>query len=247
MNVERRQIQDKIFKEACKQAEKFIDDPVLVLSNRMVPWHYWDCCSQNIREISKANFCYRGIGEEAKGSARSYGDFSAVEAINAAKKWVIKGGGHKLAAGVTLKTEHIPHFRMAVNDYYHSLKLQNQLRYFDATADAFVQDLSELNDELMAFLKTLEPFGHGNAEPVFCAQRVIVEDRRQLGKDGSHLKLRVVDAKGNRWGLIGFGKAQRYAYDVGETIDVWFNILENEWRGSVTFEGQLLYAGEPQE
>lgn len=248
MNIERRATQDKIFKAACQQAEQFIADPVLVLSN--AEWSHGIIgivAAKILEKYQKPAFVIEELGSEAKGSARSYGDFSAVEAINAAKKWVIKGGGHKLAAGVTLKTEHIPHFRMAVNDYYHSLKLQNQLRYFDATADAFVQDLSELNDELMAFLKTLEPFGHGNAEPVFCAQRVIVEDRRQLGKDGSHLKLRVVDAKGNRWGLIGFGKAQRYAYDVGDTIDVWFNIIENEWRGSVTLEGQLLYAGEPQE
>jgi len=95
------------------------------------------------------------------------------------------------------------------------------------------------------FLKTLEPFGHGNPEPVFHMQRALIQKRQHLGKDGSHLKLEVGDAKGNKWNLIGFSMADRFQQEVGEEVSVWFKLLENEWRGVVKLEGQLLkVAGE---
>jgi single-stranded-DNA-specific exonuclease len=193
-----------------------------------------------LEKYHKPTFVIEEMGEEAKGSARSYGDFSAADAIRAAEAHIIKGGGHKLAAGVTLKTANIPHFRKAVNDFYRTQKLKDQLRHLEPKTDAIVEHFKELNHELLGFLKTLEPFGHGNPEPVFHVRQAVVHGRRTMGKDGSHLKLEIGDARGNRWSLIGFGQAQKYLHDVGEVVDVWFTLLENEWRGVVKLEGQLI-------
>ncbi|HSE61666.1 MAG TPA: hypothetical protein VLA88_05225, partial [Candidatus Saccharimonadales bacterium] len=68
----------------------------------------------------------------------------------------------------------------------------------------------------------------------------VISSRRHLGGEGTHLKLEVRDVKGNRWSLIGFSMAQKYVHDVGEEVQVWFRLLENEWRGVVKLEGQLL-------
>lgn len=241
MNVQRRADQDRIFKAAILQAEQFTDDPVLVLSGK--GWSHGIIgivAAKLLEKYHKPAFVLEEMGEEAKGSARSFGDFSAIEAIRAAEQWLIKGGGHKMAAGVTLKTEHICNFRQAVNDYYRAQGFVDQLQRLEPVADAVVADVKELNHNLLTFLKTLEPFGHGNPEPVFRLARAVVQKRQQLGKDGSHLKLEVSDAKGNRWGLIGFGMAERYMHDVGDEVAVWFTLLENEWRGVVKLEGQLL-------
>lgn len=241
MNVKRRADQDKIFKEAKEQALQFADDPVLVLSGK--EWSHGIIgivAAKILEHHSKPTFIIEEMGDDAKGSARSYGDFSAADAIRAAEQHIVKGGGHKLAAGVSLKTDQIANFRKAVNDFYKAQGLKDQLRHLEPIADAIVQDVSELNHELLAFLRTLEPFGHGNPEPIFHLERAVIHSRRTLGKEGTHLKLEVGDAKGNKWSLIGFSMAHKYAHDVGEEVGVWFKLLENEWRGVVKLEGQLI-------
>lgn len=241
MNKQRRTNQDKIFKEAKEQAEQFADDPVLVLSGK--DWSHGIIgivAAKILEKYHKPTYVIEEMGEEAKGSARSYGDFSVADAIRYAEKHIIKGGGHKLAAGVTLKTREIVNFRKAVNDFYRQQKLKDQLQHLEPKTDAIVEHFKELNHEFMAFLKTLEPFGHGNPEPIFHVRGAVVHNRRTMGKDGSHLKLEIADAKGNKWSLIGFGVADKYLHDAGEVVDVWFTLLENEWRGVVKLEGQLL-------
>jgi single-stranded-DNA-specific exonuclease len=241
MNKQRRTNQDKIFKEAKEQAEQFADDPVLVLSGK--DWSHGIIgivAAKILEKYHKPTYVIEEMGEEAKGSARSYGDFSVADAIRYAEKHIIKGGGHKLAAGVTLKTSEIANFRKAVNDFYRQQKLKDQLQHLEPKTDAIVEHFKELNHEFMAFLKTLEPFGHGNPEPIFHVRGAVVHNRRTMGKDGSHLKLEIGDAKGNKWSLMGFGVADKYLHDAGEVVDVWFTLLENEWRGVVKLEGQLL-------
>lgn len=241
MNVERRQIQDRIFKEACKQAEKFTNDPVLVLSGKN--WSHGVIgivAAKLLEKFGKPTFVIEEIDEEAKGSARSYGDFSAVEAIKAADKWLIKGGGHRLAAGITLKTSNILDFRKAVNDFYNSQNFKDQSVHLEPHVDAITDTVEDFNEELATFLNTLEPFGHGNPEPVFYLQRAIIKNRREIGKDGSHLKIEICDSGGKKMSLIGFSKAEQYRQDAGEEVAVWFTLLENEWRGVKKYEGQLI-------
>lgn len=241
MNVKRRADQDKIFKEAKEHAAQFSGDPVLVLSGK--DWSHGIIgivAAKILEHHGKPAFIIEEMGDEAKGSVRSYGDFSAADAIRAAEKHIVKGGGHKLAAGVSLKTAEIANFRRAVNEFYRAQGLKDQLRHLEPIADAIVQDVSELNHELLAFLRTLEPFGHGNPEPIFHLERAVIKNRRTLGKEGTHLKLEIGDAKGNNWSLIGFSMAHKYAQDVGEEVGVWFKLIENEWRGIVKLEGQLI-------
>jgi len=241
MNLNRRAEQDRIFAEAKLQAENFADNPVLVLSSKNWSHGIIGIVAAKILEYyKKPTFVLEEMGEEAKGSARSYGDFSAVEAIRASDKWLIKGGGHKLAAGVTLKTDDIDNFRQSVNEFYKQKGLQNQLKHLDPVIDVTTDDISQLDFDLMSVIKSLEPFGNGNSEPIFRLSNVSIQNRRHLGKDQSHLKLSVCDKNGNSWDLIGFGLANKYDNDVGETIDVIFKIIENEWRGTIRLEGQLI-------
>ncbi len=245
MNRKRRADQDKIVVEAKAQAEQCAADPVLVLSSK--GWSHGIIgivAAKLLETYHKPTFVIQEMGDEAKGSARSYGDFSAADAIRAAESYIIKGGGHKLAAGVTLKTADIPAFRKAVNDFYRAQNLGDQLHHLEPKIDAFVDDIRELGAELWAFLCTLEPFGQGNPEPTLHIKGATITRRDHLGKDKSHLKLEVADSKGARLNLIGFGKAQTYTQDVGEKVDIWFKLIENEWRGVTKYEGQLVKIGE---
>src|SRR5690606_35904520 len=120
------------------QAEKFIDDNVLVVSSK--GWSHGIIgivAAKLLEKYQKPTFVLEEMGEESKGSARSYGEFSAADAIRSADDLIIKGGGHKLAAGVTLATANINAFRQRVNQFYQQQKLlrDDQLRLLLPKAD----------------------------------------------------------------------------------------------------------------
>ena len=241
LNLARRNEQNRITKAAMEQAHAFATDNVLVLSASDWSHGIIGIVAAKVMEaVHKPTFILQEIGEESKGSARSYGDFSAVEAIRAAEEHLIKGGGHKLAAGVTLKTSNISAFRQALNDHYRTLGLKDQSRFFAPKADADIEDITELSLELLEFIKLLEPFGHGNPEPVFCLPRAVIHQRQVVGRDGGHLKMEVGDRAGNRLPLIGFGMAGDNQSDIGDEVAIWFRLNENEWNGRVTLQGQVI-------
>jgi single-stranded-DNA-specific exonuclease len=106
MNVERRAEQDRIFVAASEQALTYADDSVLVVSH--AEWSHGIIgivAAKLLEKYHKPTFVLQELDDgTAKGSARSFGDFSAVEGIRATEKLLVRGGGHKLAAGVTIKT-----------------------------------------------------------------------------------------------------------------------------------------------
>lgn len=240
MNIARRAEQDRIVKEATILASQFENDPVLVLSHPT--WSHGIIgivAAKMLEAFQKPTFVLQELGEESKGSARSYGDFSAVEGIRASMDWLTKGGGHKLAAGVTLPTKNIDNFRQAMNDFYRSLNLINQVKHLEPVADVVLNSLEGIDQTLVDELKLLEPFGHGNQEPIFQLQHAVVVGRREMGSDKQHLKLHIKDADGRLFALMGFNQCQKVTVQPGDTVNLWFTLIENEWRGNKSVEGRL--------
>ncbi|HEX4661987.1 MAG TPA: single-stranded-DNA-specific exonuclease RecJ [Candidatus Saccharimonadales bacterium] len=241
LNRDRRAEQDRIFQEALVQAKQFADDPVLVLSAPDWSHGIIGIVAAKILEAEKKpTFVIQELGEEAKGSARAYGDFSAVEAINASRHHLIKGGGHTFAAGVTLRTDKIADFRASVNEFYRLQKFTDQLQHLDPKADVIVELTGHLNEELLQRLEQLEPFGHGNPSPIFQLNQVTVIQRREMGDAKQHLKLQCSDSAGNYFSVIAFNKAAEIRAKPGDIADVWIELTLNEWQGRRTVEGRLL-------
>jgi single-stranded-DNA-specific exonuclease len=177
MNKNRRLDQDKIFKEALVQAEELINDPVLVVSAE--GWNHGIVgivAAKLLERYRKPTYVLSVHGDEAKGSARSYGDFSAADAIRASDDIITKGGGHKLAAGVTLPAANIDAFRKSVNKFYKDLNLRDQSLLLLPKADTDAE-LEDLNETLLGELATLEPYGSGNPQPVLRLNDVLVTIR----------------------------------------------------------------------
>ena len=242
LNVKRRGIQDAIFEEACVQAEQLADDRVLVVSSD--GWNHGVIgivASKLVEKYKKPVFIIGERGEEATGSARSFGDFSAADAVRAADDIIIKGGGHGAAAGVTLETEKIGDFRCRVNEFYDSLQLTNQERYLLPRADVEIDDFSEINEELVENLAKMEPFGNGNPEPVLKITRVSVLSMRRMGADGQHVKLALRDKNGKVLQMLAFNAPEEFFREPGDEIAAWFQPTVNEWQGVRTVEGKLLH------
>lgn len=242
LNVKRRIIQDAIFEEACVQAEQLADDRVLVVSSD--GWNHGVIgivASKLVEKYKKPVFIIGERGEEATGSARSFGDFSAADAVRAADDIIIKGGGHGAAAGVTLATGKIGDFRRRVNEFYDSLQLTNQERYLLPRADVEIDDFSEIDEELAANLAKMEPFGNGNPEPVLKITRASVLSMRRMGADGQHVKLALRDKNGKVLQMLAFNAPEEFFREPGDEVVAWFQPTVNEWQGVRTVEGRLLH------
>lgn len=242
MNQERRTEQDRIFKAAQRQAEVMTEDNVLIVSDPSWSHGIIGIVAAKLLEMYyKPTFVLQELEDgTAKGSARSFGDFSAVEAIRATEELLIKGGGHKLAAGVTLETINIEAWRKAMNDYYKTLSLTDQLRHLDVRSDVTLTDFSLCSDGNVVALSKLEPYGNGNPEPVFEFPKLTVQSRRVMGAEGQHVKYRFADHKGSVMDMIAFNKASKFTADIGETVSVWCELGINEWNGRRAVEGRLL-------
>ena len=242
LNVKRRGIQDAIFEEACVQAEELANDRVLVVSSD--GWNHGVIgivASKLVEKYKKPVFIIGERGEEATGSARSFGDFSAADAVRAADDIIIKGGGHGAAAGVTLEVEKIGDFRRRVNEFYDSLQLTNQERYLLPRADVEVNDFSEINEELVENLAKMEPFGNGNPEPVVKITTASVLSARRMGADGQHVKLALRDKNGKVLQMLAFNAPEEFFREPGDEVAAWFQPTVNEWQGVRTVEGRLLH------
>lgn len=242
LNIKRRGIQDAIFEEACVQAEQLAGDRVLVVSSS--GWNHGVIgivASKLVEKYKKPVFIIGERGEEATGSARSFGDFSAADAVRAADDIIIKGGGHGAAAGVTLETGKIGDFRRRVNEFYDSLQLTNQERYLLPRADVEIDDFSEITEELIENLAKMEPFGNGNPEPVLTIARASVLSMRRMGADGQHVKLALRDKNGTVLQMLAFNAPEEFFREPGDEVAVWFQSTINEWQGVRTVEGRLLH------
>lgn len=241
MNTTRRSEQDKILKAAITQAEQYASDKVLVVSSP--GWNHGIIgivAAKLLEKYSKPTFVLEEMGDETKGSARSYGDFSAADAIRASDDLIIKGGGHKLAAGVTLLTANIDAFRQRVNDFYKQQKLENQQQLLLPTADVTTA-FSEVTEDLVSLIATLEPFGSGNPQPILKTEGLLVTNQRRMGADAQHVKLELQDDSGKRLQFIAFSAPPHFFVEPGEYITAWYQPDVNEWNGRRTVEGRLLH------
>ncbi len=242
LNVARRSDQDKIFKAAIEQAELFKNNPVLVVSH--ADWNHGIIgivAAKLLEKYKKPTYVLQEMGEESKGSARSYGDFSAADAIRASDDIITKGGGHKLAAGVTLPTANIAAFRQRVNEFYRAQKLFNQANLLLPKEDVDIETFAEVTEELLNQLEKLEPFGNGNPEPVLKAMNLLVTNQRRMGAEAQHVKLELQDAMGKKMQHIAFSAPPHFFVEPGEYVTIWFQPGINEWQGRRSVEGRLLH------
>ena len=244
LNNQRKQLQVDIYDQAIKQID--YKEPVAVVAGEN--WHEGviGIVASKIQEaIEKPTFVFSLTSDEAKASGRSFGDFSVAAAINATSTLLIKGGGHAAAGGVTVARAELSNWTKAVNDYYRSLKLTDQVEYLYPRPELEVSDLDELTIDLVKSFELLEPFGAANPVPAIKLCDVIVFNRRLMGSELNHVRYTFVDDEDNRLQAVAFGAADRYTLASGEfgevvRANVLVELSLNEWNGEVSVQGKLL-------
>lgn len=183
---------------------------------------------------------------ESVGSARSIPSFNIIKAISRCSNLLLQYGGHREAAGFTLKNENIPLFYKQLRTLAEEqLEEEDLLPGIEIDAEI---NLSDINWRLLEQIELFEPTGTGNQKPVFVARKTRINDLWFCGTKGKHLKLRVIGDQNsdifeaNRiFDIIGFnfgdyGKILKK----GDLIDVAFQIYRDEWEGFKKLQLKLI-------
>jgi single-stranded-DNA-specific exonuclease len=169
---------------------------------------------------------HEGVG---RGSARSIEGFHLYDALKSCEGWMLKFGGHKAAAGLSIAPEKIAQLRAAFEAVAGERLTEADL-VARCRVDAVVEP-SDLDDAATVALATLAPFGMGNPEPVLALRRQRATPRvlanKTAGEPG-HLKLSLEAAP--RLDVIGFRFADRLALTDGP-VDLAFQAGIDEFRG----------------
>lgn len=206
-----------------------LKERVLVLAGEN--WHHGviGIVSAKILErFSKPNLLISVDGNEATGSARSFGDFSLFKALTSCSSLLTKYGGHKQAAGFSLLAENIEVFSREINRYARE--------YFDEMPQyTYVIDRTltaeEMTVENIEQLELLQPFGAENQAPVFLVKQVKVSAVTPLS-DNKHIKITFETENKKSFQGLYFGMStDRFCYEVGNIVDLVASVGINEYNG----------------
>ena len=234
-NKERQAFEGLIRREAVEMLNRDFDptrDPVIVLGSR--DWHHGVVgivASRLMRQYHKPTFIIAidkdGIG---KGSGRSIEGISLVDAIRACEGDLLAGGGHAMAAGLSIEEGKLDAFRKNFADYVLS-NSNAQQRQPKLMYDAEIS-FGQLSLEFLSSYELLQPFGNGNPQPVFISREV------GLSRSPQHMKnnhLRFMLRQGyHEQDAVYFGGGEHPLPD--PPWDVAFTVDRNTFRGRTTLQ-----------
>jgi single-stranded-DNA-specific exonuclease len=170
---------------------------------------------------------------KATGSARSVRGYDVHEAIEACSELLEQFGGHKYAAGLTLKIENVPAFKERFEEIVRN-SMTEEMLVPSLTIDQEIS-LDVINKNYLSIINQMEPFGPGNMTPIFSSSGLQAVDVKLL-KD-LHLKMTVVDGNGIPVPAIGFNMPDFYEnIKNGAVFDMAYTIEENNFRGNSTIQ-----------
>jgi single-stranded-DNA-specific exonuclease len=192
--------------------------------------------SRLVEEVCRPVVMVALDGETGKGSGRSISGFDLHGALTECADLLIRFGGHRAAAGVTVATKHMPEFQARFNEVARARLTPDDL-VPEVKVDLDIA-LSEATPDLEALLRHFEPFGMGNATPVLAASGVRLAGQPRVLRNG-HLKLRIA-ADGVELDAIGWGMGH-IAQSLSTTapIDVAFRLERDEWNGESRLQARL--------
>ena len=173
----------------------------------------------------------------ASGSARSVIGFDVYEAISACSDLLEQYGGHKYAAGLTMKVENVSEFSSRFEKYVSETILETSLQQeIDIESEL---NLADFDSKFYRILKQFSPFGPGNMKPIFISRNVqLASDVKLVGKNGAnHLKFTVVQNGSYTFDCIAYGLGScKEAIEQTEGFDICYSIEENTWRDKTSIQ-----------
>jgi len=227
----RKEIDEKTLREALEQMEELVDldtDRAIVLAGE--GWHQGVIGIVASRLVERYHLptvmisITEGVG---KGSARSIPGFHLCEALKECEHLLIKYGGHKYAAGLSIKQEHIEEFRakfievsskdLTLDDIAPKLNIDLEM------------ELTDIDDDFMEAIERFSPFGPQNMRPIFLTRNCeVVGQPYVVGRNHLKMRLKKGDATFDVIGF-GFGDMARSISAKGCLVDIVYAIEYNTY------------------
>ncbi len=240
-NVERQGIEQEIYQQAMEQADELIHgQPPQSLVLYSDNWHVGVIgivASRLVEHFACPVVLVSLDGSEGRGSARGLSGIHLYEAMTRCEEFLVTFGGHRMAAGLTLKREDLDNFRKSF-----SKAIAEQIEQ-GAPGKVFSVDAevppSSWTPSMVQALLSLAPFGLGNPEPVFLARNLLLKSVRTVGREPPyHLKATAVE-DGRSWDVIGFRMGERVK-EVSRHVDILYTPEFNTWDGQTSIQLRLL-------
>ncbi len=231
VNVERRAIEQRIAWEAEAQIAELGERRAFVLAGE--DWHpgvIGIVASRIVERHHRPTILIALNGDgPGQGSGRSIPGFDLLAALHATAAHVERCGGHRAAAGLTIRHERLDEFRSAFESYAQQVLTPDLLQPVEQV-DAIVSG-SELGLALAEELEALEPCGIGNPRSRLLVRGARFDDLRPMG-DGRHARFSV-SSGGARARAVAFGCDGKLAAGPGEPVDATFRLERGVWHGAV--------------
>lgn len=170
----------------------------------------------------------------AAGSARSVVGFDLYEALSECSDLLEQFGGHKYAAGLTMKTENIPAFQDKFEQVV-ARTIPEELLVQAINIDAEIV-LNKIDSKFFRILNQFEPFGPQNLAPIFVSRNVYTYGQPSVVGD-KHLKMCIYQDNNTLCNCIGFGMAEYLPLvSTGVPFDVCFSVEQNTWKEKTTLQ-----------
>ena len=241
-NLNRRNVDQQITKEALQQilenneldhATSVVYHPewhkgvIGIVASRLIETHY------------RPTLVFTKSEGVLAASARSVKGFDIYAALEACSKHIEQFGGHKYAAGLTLKPEKYTAFKSAFETYVKN-HLSTSLKTPEIAVDLCIS-LGSITPKFYRILKQFGPFGPQNMSPVFLTE--YLQDSgygKRVGEDEKHLRLNLSDSSGSTLASIGFGLGNKWPIvEQKKTFKAVYTIDENEWNNTVSLQLKL--------
>ena len=241
-NTDRREADRRITEEALLQIKNQEEQERFTTVVYDETWHkgvIGIVASRLTETYYRPTLVFTKSGNKLAASARSVKGFDVYNALDACAEHIEQFGGHKYAAGLTLKEENYEAFKQAFEDEV-SRTINKSLLIPEIKIDAPI-DLKDITPKFYRILNQFAPFGPGNMTPIF-----MTEDLKDtgygkcVGEDDKHLRITATQNGNNKLVGIGFG--------LGEKLDLITNrkhfkavysIDENHWQGRTTLQLKL--------
>ena len=241
-NTDRREADQRITEEALLQIEKNKEQEGFTTVVYHEDWHkgvIGIVASRLIETYYRPTLVFTKSGDKLAASARSVSGFDVYNALESCSEHIEQFGGHKYAAGLTLKEENYEAFKQAFEDEV-SKTIDKSLLTPEIKVDLNI-DLHHVNDKLWRIIRQFAPFGPGNMTPIFMTENL--KDTgygKYVGEDDKHLRITVTQPGADKIVCIGFGLGDKYdIISNRKPFKAVYSIDENHWKGSVSLQLKL--------
>lgn len=241
-NTERRETDEQITREALEQIELQKEQERFTTVVYRETWHkgvIGIVASRLTETYYRPTLVFTKSGDKLAASARSVSGFDVYNALEACAEYIEQFGGHKYAAGLTLKEENYEAFKQAFEDEV-SKTIDRSLLIPEIKIDRELS-LQDITPKFYRILKQFAPFGPGNMTPIFMTQNVYDTGYGKcVGEDENHLRVTLNQSGNEKLVAIGFGLGKKLEKITNrKPFKIVYSIDENHWNDKTTLQLKL--------